>query len=135
MKKVYSLFIIVSLLVVSVVTFAIVYNSPQAKPEAKPFYVGVTYCGNSEQEAMLLVDKVKNYTNLFVLQSGMLQHNLTRMEQICDYAVDSGLNVIAYFGSHVSQVDAAASFSTTAQERWGDKFLGVYYGDESGGKA
>jgi hypothetical protein len=135
MKKICALFIIVSLLVVSIVAVVTVYNSPQPEPQTEPFYVGVTYCGNSEQEAMLLVDKVKDYTNLFVLQSGLLQYNLTRMEQICDYAVDSGLNVIAYFGAYDSQVNATTSFIVTAQERWGSKFLGVYYGDESGGKA
>ncbi|MEM2910972.1 MAG: hypothetical protein QW146_00520 [Candidatus Bathyarchaeia archaeon] len=40
---------------------------------SKPFYVGVTFCGNTTTDAKMLVDKVKNYTNLFVLQSGPLQ--------------------------------------------------------------
>ena len=35
-----------------------------------PFYVGVTYCGNNVTEAKLLIDRVRNYTNLFVIQSG-----------------------------------------------------------------
>ncbi len=82
-----------------------VFNYPptlENKAEQKPFYVGVTYCGNvstSERnavaEAKLLIDRVKNYTNLFVLQSGSLQWNREARE-ICDYAVDSGLNVIVY---------------------------------------
>jgi hypothetical protein len=42
-----------------------------------PFYVGVTYCGNSAAEAKLLIDRVRNYTNLFVIQSGELEKNLT----------------------------------------------------------
>ena len=65
----------------SIVIIAIIFVSSFAAMEAsksssapiaskKPFYVGVTYCGSSTVEAESLIDKVKNYTNLFVLQSG-----------------------------------------------------------------
>lgn len=110
----------------------IVLLNPSSTPES--FYVGVTYCGESSEEAKQLIDKVKDYTNLFVLQSGWLQYNLTAVEHICDYAVNSGLNVIAYFGAFDVQTNATASFINTAQERWGSNFLGVYYGDEPGGR-
>jgi hypothetical protein len=40
-----------------------------------PFYVGITFCGNTSEEAILLIDKVKNYTNFFVLQSGPISKN------------------------------------------------------------
>jgi hypothetical protein len=125
-----ALILVVMVVAIAVVGFVLIEST-----DSEPFYVGVTYCGNSVDEAKLLVDKVKDYTNLFVLQSGGLQYNLTSMEQVCDYAVNSGLNVIAYFGAYDSQVNATTSFIVTAQERWGSKFLGVYYGDESGGKA
>jgi hypothetical protein len=32
-------------------------------------YIGVAFCGNTTTEAKLLVDKVKSYTNLFIVQS------------------------------------------------------------------
>ncbi|MCL2359555.1 hypothetical protein [Candidatus Bathycorpusculum sp.] len=60
------------------VTSFIVFN----QPEQKPFYVGVTYGGSSIQEAKELVDRVKDYTNLFVLQSGHLQADPYAMEEI-----------------------------------------------------
>ena len=63
------------------------------------FYVGVTYCGNSTSEAKLLIDKVKNYTNLFVLQSGTLQNDTDAINEVGDYAVNSGLHFIAFFGT------------------------------------
>ena len=96
-----------------------------------PFYVGVTYCGNSTTEAKLLIDKVKNYTNLFVLQSGSLQsQNAT--ETIGDYAVANGLHFSFYLS-----VDAVNRYNltvSTAKQRWGGMFLGIYYEDEPGGK-
>ena len=78
-----------------------------------------------------LVDKVKNYTNLFVLQSGSLRsQNAT--ETIGDYAVANGLHFSFY-----SSVDAISRYNlniSAAKQRWGDMFLGVYYEDEPGGK-
>ena len=107
-------------------------NNPTA--EKKPFYVGITYGGSSVTEAEQLIDKVKGYTNLFMVQSNYMQYNLTAMEQVCGYAVNAGLNVITYFGSYPYQQAAASSFLTTAQTSWGSHFLGLYYGDEPGGK-
>jgi hypothetical protein len=100
----------------------------------KPFYVGVTFGGSTAAEAKQLIDRVKNYTNLFVIQSNSLQYNLTAMEEVCDYAVNSGLEIIAYFSTYETQKNATASFLNTTKTHWGSHFLGVYYGDEPGGK-
>ena len=100
----------------------------------KPFYVGVTYGGSNVSDAKQLIDKVKDYTNLFVLQSGSLQTNLTKLEDICDYAIKSGLDIIVYFSTYDTQKNNTSTFISTAQEQWGSHFLGVYYGDEPGGK-
>ena len=54
--------------IVSVATFCII--STQSLDQS-PFYFGVTYCGNSVGDAKQLIDKVKTYTNLFILQSGI----------------------------------------------------------------
>ena len=102
--------------------------------DSKLFYVGVTYCGNSTAEAKQLIDKVQNYTNLFVLQSGPLQESLSATTEIYDYAVNHGLNVIAHYGSYYSNRANVTAFLNTASGRWGDHFLGLYYGDEPGGK-
>jgi hypothetical protein len=120
--------------VVSVSAFASLEIFHPAVATKKPFYVGVTYGGDSTIEAQQLIDRVKNYTNLFVITSNSLQYNLTEMEQVCDYAVDSGLNVIVHFGAYDTQKNATATFLNEAQTRWGNHFLGVYYIDEPGGK-
>ena len=63
-----------------------------------PFYFGVTFCGNTTTEAKTLIDKVKDYTNLFVLQSGVISNNETATTEICDYTVDAGPTIIVNLG-------------------------------------
>ena len=101
----------------------------------KPFYVGVTFGGDNSTDAKLLIDRVKDYTNLFVVDSGPLQYNITELENTCDYAVKSGLDIIVYFGSYETLRNTTIAFIDTAKERWGNHFLGIYYGDEPSGKA
>ena len=61
--------------------------------------------------------------------------NIDELVKTCDYAVNSGLDIIVYFGSYETNRDKTAAFIDTAQERWGSHFLGIYYGDEPSGKA
>jgi hypothetical protein len=137
MKKGWAIVLSLGLIVVIVVSAFVAIQSCNSSSSQvaskKPFYVGVTYCGNSSTEAEQLIDKVKNYTNLFVLDSGPLMQNVTAMEQICDYAVNSGLNVIACFGTAVSSNNEMGAFLNVSQA-WGSHFLGLYLNDEPGGK-
>ena len=136
MKK--RLAIVLSLVIITVIavsTFATIeMYTPfsTAVASKKPFYVGVTYCGNSTTEAEQLIDKVKNYTNLFVLDSGPLMQNVEAMEQICDYAVNSDLNVIACFSTDGATTNQIGAF-LNASLVWGSHFLGLYFNDEPGG--
>jgi hypothetical protein len=120
------------LLVLSVfIVYPILMDANVPKKDSS-FYVGVTYCGNSTTDAKLLIDKVKNYTNLFILQSGSLQEDQSASTAIGDYAVQNGLYFLTYLG--VENGNRSASWAAEAMQRWGEKFLGVYYGDEPGGK-
>ena len=98
----------------------------------EPVYVGVTYCGNSVEEGKMLIDKVKDYTNLFVLQSGTLQRDLESVDELGDYAVSAGLAFLPYFGHYIEEPFSV--WLESAKQKWGTYFLGVYYGDEPGGK-
>lgn len=132
---VFSLFAISIVLIVLVALFIVYPASPnEAKKDQKTFYVGVTFGGSTSAEAKQLIDKVKDYTNLFVVASGSMQNDITELENTCDYAVKSELDIIVYFGSYQTQSFTTAPFIETAQERWGSHFLGIYYGDEPGGK-
>jgi hypothetical protein len=114
--------------------FAINNVGNASAQESQPFHVGVTYGGSNITEAQQLIDRVKNYTNLFVVQSGSLMSNLTGMEQICDYAVNAGLNIIVSFGYYGATPKTCNDFLAIAPARWGSHFLGLYYNDEPGGK-
>jgi hypothetical protein len=113
-------------------------NQPKANPNA---YVGVAFGGNTTDEAKMLIDRVKSYTNLFILDSGRnpISENRTSVEEICDYAVSQDLSVIINEGV-ISRNDTTwfwqqplDSMKQNWTERWGDKFLGIYYNDEPGG--
>jgi len=137
MKKRLAIFLSLAIIAVIVVSTFVAIQSYKISSgqvaSKKPFYVGVTYCGDSTTEADQLIERVKNYTNLFVLQSGSLMQNLNATEQICDYAVNSGLNVILYYGVGFP-TNTAVSLLNIAQTRWGSHFLGLYLNDEPGGK-
>ena len=98
------------------------------------FHVGVSFGGNTTAEAKLLIDTVKNFTNLFVVQSGPVSVNETAMDEIVDYAVASGLDVIVYFGYFNPAYPWQIPWLDYAKQTWGNHFLGVYLNDEPGGQ-
>jgi hypothetical protein len=135
-------FPVVSLL--AVVSIALLISHPaffssQYSQEEHEVYVGVTFCGNTTAEAKLLIDRVKDFTNLFVLYSGPVSTNETAMTEISEYAIDAGLNIMVYFGDLDSRIlslknlEWRRSWIEMAKQRWGKQFLGVHYYDEPGG--
>jgi len=138
LKKLLASLIIV--LLASLSTILLVNNHLQGEfIEEEPCYVGVAFCGNTTIQAKNLIDRVKNYTNLFILQSGPISENETATTQIIDYAVDAGLNSIVYFGDLDPKILEnkslvwRQSWVENAKDRYGEKFFGVYLYDEPGG--
>ena len=117
-------------------SFLISHSIISSTTETGTFYVGVTFCGNTTAEAKLLIDKIEAYTNLFVLQSGVISTNETATTEICDYAVASGLNIIVNLGVNWTY-DRVWTWQfpwfESARHRYGDQFLGAYYDDEPAG--
>ena len=110
----------------------------------RPFYVGVEFAYSDQFGALkALVDKVKDYTNLFIIGSIGISFNRSALDQSCNYLNDSGLNFIVFFTSFTSpNYNSSGGWSdnyTTftwmrdAYSKYGNKFLGVYRYDEPGG--
>ena len=144
-------------LMVSAVCLPIVFDDCGVKNAAseEKFFFGVSFGGNTTSEAKLLINRVKEYTNLFVINSWGISGgvNETALNEICDYAVSNGLNLMVYFNfifyNYTTQLGNFynstswelfgvtpwhMSWLNIARERWGNKFLGIYLYDEPGGK-
>jgi len=129
-------FAIISTALIITASFVVSHSITSNYNDETPFYVGVTFCGNTTAEARLLIDKVKNYTNLFVLQSWPISNNETATTEICDYAVASGLNIIVNLGvnqTHNRVWTWQFPWLESAEQTYGKKFLGLYYDDEPAG--
>src|SRR3990170_2999145 len=135
MKQIWLLLLIA--LLVSALCLPIVYFHYKIRDEASKenLFFGVSFGLNTTSEAKLLIDKVKGYTNLFVINSWQISINETALNEICEYAVDAKMNIIVYF-DFISYLGYPwlHTWLDTARERWGNKFLGIYLYDEPGGK-
>ena len=138
-KGVTSLILIVTVLLAAIFGSLFFLNQSQSQNvKAEKFYVGVAFCGNTTAEAKLLIDRVKGYTNLLVLQSGPVSKNETATNDICNYAVQAALSIVVYFGDLnprvlTNETRWRVDWVNSAKQRWGERLLGVYYYDEPGG--
>jgi hypothetical protein len=100
-------------------------------------YVGVDIAYGNVTSAKELADQVCSYTNLFILGCTGITNNTVKLEEACQYLYDKGLAFIIYqevpIGVNWTSF-TASNWTETAKNRWGNKFLGFYYGDEFGGK-
>ena len=91
MKKEHVLsLILVVILLISTISLLVSYTQSSNIQQKKPFYVGIAFGGNTTDQAKLLIDRTKSYTNLFILDSGInaISTNKSAVQEICDYAVE-----------------------------------------------
>jgi len=146
--------VLLGALLFSVVSLPVVYVSYTIEhgSSEEDLFFGVTYGSNTTRGAKLLIDKVKGYTNLFVINSWDISTNETALTEICDYAVNAKMYVIVFFDFIFYNVtrNIGSSYNSSsweeygvtpwhipwlnnAREKWGSNFLGVYLYDEPGG--
>ncbi len=106
---------------------------------ASDFYVGIDVAFASIPQTEQLIDNVSSYTNFFIIgcaekigntvYGGI--YNETRLSVISQYAYSKGLNFIIYSDdlSYPSK-----QWLENATAKYGNKFMGIYYFDEPGGK-
>jgi hypothetical protein len=126
-------------LTLSVVIIISVFAASQllkAPPEFPEFYLGVeiAYQNANASDVKVMVDKVKNYTNLVVIGAPEISINQTALNETCDYIVNSDLNFIVL----ITRQENYTTYNpflwmNEAKQKYGEKFLGVYRYDEPGG--
>ncbi len=148
MKRRYGIFaiVIVALLGVSLFLAAEDFLLPKSRAGSESdFYVGVECGYNKVTLCKALIDKVKDYTNLFIVGSTDIAKNVSQLDDVCDYAYQAGMYISVYFSS-IQNYSALADHNTTisqstlplgwlrnATSKYGDRFLGAYVNDEPGG--
>jgi len=138
MKQIHLISIIlVIVLLISSTALMVSYtqSNNQILPKT-PVYVGIAFCGETVEQAKLLIDKTKSYTNLFILNAGQnsICTNQKVVMEILDYATDADLDIIVNLGSYTRETwQQRFNILVEAKDTYGDKFLGVYYDDEPAG--
>ncbi len=124
--------LLLTILLISIFYFIRVENGP---PEG--FFFGVSYGLSTVSEAKILIDKVKDFTNFFIVNNWDISTNETALTEICDYATKAGLTFIIFF----DYIDVSAhgypwhhQWVFSGKDWWGDKFAGIYIYEEPGGK-
>ena len=123
------------LLVISAVGLPFTYISYTVwgSSSKQDFFFGVSYGGNTTAGAELLIDKVQGYTNLVIVNSYSISTNEAMLDEVCNYAAGANLHFIVYFFS-VYNSTWQQEWVDKAEQRWNNKFLGVYLRDEHGGR-
>ncbi len=110
-------------------------SDPEKVQSPADFYLGVTATGSVAQTEVL-IDKVKDYTNVIAFTNLTVTENITLLEQVTDYAYQNGLG---FFVQQAFPTPQSAynynpiTWALTAKERYGEQFLGYYLYDEPGG--
>lgn len=71
-------------------------DSPESKSDSTDIFVGVEMAYDGVEDAKKLIDKIKDYTNLFVIGTPDITHNITKLNQVSQYAIDAGLDLILF---------------------------------------
>jgi hypothetical protein len=104
--------------------------------------VGVEFAYSDQfSQVKALVDKVKDYTNFFVIGTPYLTFNRSALDQSCDYLYISKLNFIVLITSFPMYNDSNGyppnnnvfDWIGNATLKYGSQFFGIYRFDEPGG--
>lgn len=142
MNHKYVILAAILLVVLISLSLFITFNQPSKQTVARPFYVGVEFAyGDQFSQVKALVDKVKDYTNFFVIGTPSLTFNRSALDQSCDYLYSSKLNFIVLITSFPMYNDSNGyppnnnifDWIGNATLKYGTQFFGIYRFDEPGG--
>jgi hypothetical protein len=135
LKTIWLLLLIALLVSAIIIPIIYLHNENTNQSSNNDFFFGVSFGGNTTSQAKLLIDKVKGYTNFFLINNWDISINETTLNEISQYALDAEMKIMVYF-DYISFVGYPwlQTWLDTAKEKWGSKFLGIYLYDEPGGK-
>lgn len=153
LKRSTLLFCFILIAIIVSPLFLVIWNFGIDEQNSDPeFFVGVEYAidNHSVEGCKALVDRVKNFTNLFVVDSVGITFDINNLNEVCDYVYESGLYFMVFFiplheedgvptddGQHQKLIMRYNYYPhlwiADAKEKYGDKFLGTYAMDEPGG--
>ena len=133
--------------------FVAIWNQSSREENSEPeFFVGVEYAidNYSIEGCKALVDRVKNFTNFFVIDTVGITYDFYKLNEVCDYVYESGLHFMVFFlplhEEYVVSTDDREQrlhvmrynyyphlWIADAKEKYENKFLGAYVMDEPGG--
>ncbi len=139
------LFCLILITIIVSPLFLVALNVGIDEQDSDPeFFVGIEYAidNHSVEGCKALVDRVKNFTNVFVVDSVGITFDINNLNEVCDYVYDAGLYFYVFFisihyeseGDHIFRYNYYPHiWIARAKEKYGDKFLGAYAMDEPGG--
>jgi hypothetical protein len=135
-------FVLITILMIAILLTSLGHITYKEQKIPENFYFGVSLSSNRTDEAIALIDKVKDYTNFLLINSWEISINETALDEVCSYAFKNDLSFIVFFDFISLDFIAGTEHGYpwhhqwvySAKDRWGDKFLGIYIYEEPGGK-
>jgi parallel beta-helix repeat protein len=137
-KTVTAAFLVTLVLLSLLVAYALFTPTKQNQAPSKPFYVGIETGWNSTvADCKALIDKVRDYTNLFIIASPYILSSETLLNQTCDYAYNAGMYFMPAYYQDLNNPGyigyTPELWFASAKAQYGDRLLGIYFYDEPGG--
>jgi len=128
--------VIFVVLLISIIVVVLFWRlEPVNNPSKPDLFVGVDTAYDNVDDIKKLVDEVKSYTNFFGIGSTGIVWNFTKLDEVCQYVCDNGLYFMVYeHPPEILEEQNQTQWVADAEQKWGDKFLGVYIADELGGR-
>jgi hypothetical protein len=95
-----------------------------------PLYFGVDVAFGDIDLTKQLIDNVSAYTNFFIVGCSQ-NYNTTRLTEISDYVYAKGLSFLVFTDDPRYPTNSWLQYANIT---YGDKFIGIYFYDEAGGK-
>jgi len=102
-------------------------------------FVGVDVAHDNITSLKERIDEVKTYANFFVVGSTGITFSTPKLDNVCQYLNDSGLNFAVYMHTTVgTTIDTTADLNQSewianAKQKWSAHFVCLYPYDEPGG--